>query len=89
MFNFDVLQNRQVILTVGAGLVLVLLFFLSYLPGKRDRQPDRYQPEDSPGPSTWREVWGYIPWTLILVYIGTVVYSVIDMTWKSMHPPNY
>jgi hypothetical protein len=89
MFNFDVLQNRQLILTVGTGLVLVLLFFLSYLPSKRARHPERYQPEESPGPSTRREVWSYMPLILILVYVGTFVYSVIDMTWKSMHPPNY
>jgi hypothetical protein len=89
MFNLDVLQNRQVILTVGTGLVLVLLFFLSYLPSKRARNPERTQSEESPGPFTWREVWSYMPWVLILVYVGTFVYSIIDLTWKSMHPPNY
>ena len=89
MFQLDVLQNRQVILTAGAGLVLVLSFFLAYLPMKRARDPHRYQSEKSPGPFTWREVWGFMPWILILVYVGTFVYSVIDMVWKSMHPPNY
>ena len=89
IFKSYVLQDRQLILTVGTGLVLVLSFFLSYLPMKRARQPERYQPEEAPGPSTWREVWSYIPWILILVYTGTFIYSVIDMTWKSMHPANY
>jgi hypothetical protein len=89
MFNLYVLQNRQVILTIGTGLVLVLSFFLSYLPMKRARNPERYQSEESPGPCTWREVWSYMPWILILVYVGTFVYSLIDITWKSMHPPNY
>jgi len=89
MFELDVLQNRHVILTVGVGLVLVLSFFLSYLPMKRARQPERYQSEESPGPCTWREVWSYMPWILILVYFGTFVYSIIDIVWKSTHPPNY
>jgi hypothetical protein len=89
MLNLSVLQNRQMILTLGTGLLLVLAFFLSYLPMKRARHPDRYQSEVMPGPSTWREVWGYIPWMLVLVYAGTLVYSVIDLLWKSMHPPNY
>jgi hypothetical protein len=89
MFNLYVLQNRQVILTVGTGLVLVLSFFLSYLPMKQARHPERYQSEESPGPFTWREAWSYVPWMLILVYVGTFVYSIIDLTWKSMHPPNY
>jgi hypothetical protein len=89
MFNLHVLQNRQVILTVGTGLVLVLSFFLSYLPMKRARHPERYQSEESPGPFTWRGVWSYMPWMLILVYVGTFVYSIIDILWKSTHPPNY
>jgi hypothetical protein len=89
MFELDVLQNRHVILTVGVGLVLVLSFFLSYLPMKRARCPERYQSVESPRPFTWREVWSYMPWMLILVYVGTFIYSIIDIAWKSMHPPNY
>ncbi len=89
MLDLDVLQNRQIIVTVGVGLVLVLSFFLSSVPMKRPRKPERYQSEETPGPFTWREVWNYVPWILILVYVGTFVYSIIDITWKSMHPPNY
>jgi|GEM_PF-3414201 len=89
MFDFNVLWTRQVILSIGAGLVLVLSFFLSYLPMKRARDPEQYQSEEAPGPFTWREVWSYMPWMLVLVYVGTFVYSVIDMVWKSAHPPNY
>jgi len=89
MFNLYVLQNRQVILAAGTGLVLVLSFFLSYLPMKRARRLEGYQSVESPGPFTWREVWSYMPWILILVYVGTFIYSLIDIAWKSMHPPNY
>ncbi len=89
MFNLSVLQNRQIILTVGTGLVLVLAFFLAYLPMKRARRPERFQLDETPGPFTWREVWDSLPWILILTYVGTFVYSIIDITWKSMHPPNY
>jgi hypothetical protein len=89
MLKLYVLQNREVLLTVGAGLVLVLLFFLAYVPMKRPRIPETFQHDDAPRPSTWREAWSYVPWILILVYLGTFVYSVIDITWKSVHPPNY
>jgi uncharacterized membrane protein len=89
MLELYVLQNRQLILTVGTGLLLVLAFFLSYLPMKRPRLPERFQPDEAPQPFTWREAWSYMPWILILVYIGTFLYSIIDITWKSMHPPNY
>jgi hypothetical protein len=76
-------------LTVATGLVLVLSLFLSYLPMKRPRNPERFQDEESPRPFTWREVWSYMPLILILTYVGIFLYSVIDITWKSMHPPNY
>jgi transposase len=89
MFNLYVLQNRQVILTVGAGLLLVLAFFLSYLSMKRPRRLEPYSPEESPVQLTWAEVWSYIPWALILVYVGTLVYGIIDIIWRSGHPPNY
>jgi hypothetical protein len=89
MFRLDVLQNREVILTVGAGLVLVLWFFLAYVPMQRPRHPETYQLDDAPRPSTWREAWSCVPWILILVYVGTFIFSIIDITWKSMHPPNY
>lgn len=89
MFKLYILQDRQLILTVATGLVLVLSFFLAYLPMKRPRSPARLQDEESPGPMTWRELWSYMPWILILTYVGTFVYSIIDITWKSMHPPNY
>jgi uncharacterized membrane protein len=89
MFKLYVLQNRQIILAIGTGLVLVLAFFLAYLPMKRPRHPERFQSDEAPGPFTWREVWSYMPLILILVYVWTFVYSIIDITYKSIHPPNY
>jgi hypothetical protein len=89
MLRLDVLQNRELLLTVGAGLVLVLSFFLAYVPKKRPRDPATHQQDEPPPPSTWREARSYVPWIMILVYLGTFLYSVIDLTWKSTHPPNY
>ncbi len=89
MFKLYTLQDRQLILTVATGLVLVLAFLLSYLPMKRARDPERFQSEETPGPFRWREVWSYMPLILIVTYVGMLIYAVIDITWKSMHPPNY
>jgi hypothetical protein len=89
MFKLHLLQDRQLILTIGTGLVLVLSFFLAYLPMKRARDPERFQSAEAPRPFAWREVWSYMPLILVLVYVGTFIYAVIDITYKSMHPPNY
>ncbi len=89
MLKLYVLQNRQLTVALGVGLALVLSFFLAYLAMKRPRNPPTYQHDEAPGPFSWRQVWSYMPWILILVYAATFVYSLIDITWKSMHPPNY
>jgi hypothetical protein len=89
MFELSFIRDRWVIFGYGIGLLLLLIFFLSYLAGKRPRQPELYQSGESPRPISWSESWGYLPWILILTYVGTFVYSVIDIVWKSRYPPNY
>jgi hypothetical protein len=89
MFYPYVLHFRQEILLLGVGIVLVLAFFLSYLPMKRPRRPETYQPEDSPRPQTWREAFRYMPWILVLVYAACMIYSIIFITVASQYPLNY
>jgi hypothetical protein len=89
MFELSFTRDRWLILGYGIGLALVLIFFLAYLAGQRPRRPELYQSAEAPRPFTWRETWSYIPWILILTYVGTFVYSVIDIFLKSRNPPNY
>jgi len=89
MFELYFIRNRWLIVAYGIGLILVLLLFVAYLPSLRPRRPELYQSAESPRPSTWREAWDYIPWILVLTYVGTMVYSVVDILLKYRHPPNY
>jgi hypothetical protein len=89
MLKFHVEHYRQLILLFGIGIVLVLSFFLSYLPMKRPRNPRLYQPEEAPRWRSWRENWSFMPWILVLTYAAVFVYSVIQVILKSMYPPNY
>jgi uncharacterized BrkB/YihY/UPF0761 family membrane protein len=89
MLRFNVEHFRQLILLWGIGLVLVLTFFLSYLPMKRPRDPRTYQPEEAPRWRSWRDNWSYMPWILTLTYIVIFIYSVLQIVLKSIHPPNY
>lgn len=89
MFELNVLKTRWLILTFGAGLILVLGFFLSYLPMKRPRHPERYQSIESAQPRSWREVFSYMPWVLVLTYVGIMVYGAAMLILKTIHPPNY
>ena len=89
MFESSYEGTRWVIWALGGGLAFVLAFFLSYLPTQRPRHPERVQSAESPRPSTWREAWSYVPWILVLVYVGIFLYSVTDILHKSHYPPNY
>ena len=89
MFEISFARDRWVIFGYGVGLLLVLIFYLGYLAGKRPRYPELYQAAETPRPMSWRESWSYMPWILVLTYVGTFVYSVIDIFLKSRHPPNY
>jgi len=89
MFELSFIRDRWLIAAYGIGLALVLLFFLGYAAGQRPRRPELYQSGEAPGPSSWRQTWSYVPWILILTYLGTFVYSVIDILVKRRYPPNY
>jgi hypothetical protein len=89
MFELSFTRDRWLILAYGIGLVLVLLFFLGYFAAKRPRRPELYQSAEAPRPFSWSQTWNYIPWILILTYLGTFVYSVVDIILKMRYPPNY
>jgi len=63
------------------------VFFVAYLPSRRPRRPELYSRPNLQA-STCGNV-DYVPWILVLTYVGTFVYSVIDVFLKSRHPPNY
>jgi len=89
MFELFQTRNRWLIVAFGIGLLLVLIFFLAYLPAKRPRRPDLYQSVESPRPFGWREGWDFMPLILLLTYVGIFAYSVIDIFLKHRYPPNY
>lgn len=86
MFKLYVQHFRQEILWLGVGLVLVLAFFLSYLPMKRPRRPETAQHEASPEPQTWREAFSYMPLILLIVYAACMIFSVVYIILAALHP---
>jgi hypothetical protein len=87
--NMEVEYARQLILLFGAGILLVLGFFLSYLPRKRPRDPRTYQIEGIPRHRGWGANWSYMPWILVLTYVGIFLYSIIQAVRGALVPPNY
>jgi hypothetical protein len=82
MFRLDVLQNQWLILALVGGLGLVFLVILLYRalwPGCREARADAAPP---PGH-------GRIPWFLIVVWVGMVVYGILYVIRQAMYPPTW
>ncbi len=76
MLRFDVLQAQWLILALGGGLALVLLFAVAYL-GYWRKPPDE---DEGNRP---------VPWVLILIYAAVPVFEIVYLIIRAMHPPNW
>lgn len=75
MFQYHIVQNQWLILSLGGGLVLALGIALSYIA--------IWQPRHAPGkhrerPS--RATLQFIPWILVVTYVAILVYYLIGST---------
>jgi hypothetical protein len=82
MFGIDVLQNQWLILSLGAGLALVLAVALYYLAMWRPR------PGEPAAPGSGRAT-GFFPRLLALVYAFVLVFALIYTWFMIRHPPNW
>ena len=87
MLEFNVLQNRWVILALGAGLFSVFVVILFLVELWKPRSDELVGPDE--GESSWQSVYTHIPWILILTYVGIVVYGIVYTIINSMNPPNW
>ena len=88
MLRLDVLQNQWVTISLGIGVVLVLAFFAGQIAMRRPRNERKLKQIGDYGGSSWREVFGAIPWILWLTFFGMIVYGVAALIQYAIHPPN-
>jgi hypothetical protein len=85
MFRFDIVQNQWLLLALTGGIAALILFVLSYLGTCRPRQKalDEHQTQ------SWKEVWRFMPWFLIVSYAATVAFMLVYSFYFVKHPPNW
>jgi hypothetical protein len=86
MYRLDVLQAEQILIALGAGLVLTLALTLGY----RMMWGPRASEDPAAEPATgWRSVLDYTPWLLVLLYAGILAYGIVATVATYLNPPNY
>ncbi|MCE5277886.1 MAG: hypothetical protein ABFD92_00490 [Planctomycetaceae bacterium] len=77
---------QWLIIAVAAGLGLVAVTCLTFYMLKHPRVKRQGRVETQVG---WRNVIGYMPWVLILTYVGMLVYGLIYAVVRFIDPPNW
>ena len=86
MFNLHVLQHQWLVTALVSGLTVVFAAVLTYLAiwkprSWREDDPDRDAVSD--------RSWQYIPWILIMTYVGIILYEIGYTVLFALYPPNY
>jgi uncharacterized membrane protein len=92
MFGFDVLQSRWLWAALLGGTALVLGFVLSYFAFWRQREAaaiDESGGSTDKQPGVWAWVGSFVPWILVVVYVGFVIYAIAYTLAAAANPPNW
>jgi hypothetical protein len=82
MFRLSVLQSQWLILALMGGLILTLGFIAAWLMMARPRSPSA-QPV-----SGGRALLQWIPWFILVLLVGIVVFQITYAIVLHFHPPN-
>ena len=90
MLEWNVLQYRWLINAVLGALALVLAVVLAYMAIWQQRYDPAARVEQAAGQQT-RLAWisSFLPWVLILTYLGSLIYGIIYTAARAVYPPNW
>jgi hypothetical protein len=86
MFQLDVLQKQWLILAIFGGLAVLGMVTLLYLAIWRPRK-DPPAGEDGQSLSAW--LGSFMPWLLVVLYVGLSAWAVIYVLMQVQTPPNW
>ncbi len=88
MFRNDIQQYQWLFAGLIAGVVIVAIIVLTYFPFWRARTPPVSEERPSGGPVLpW--IVAYMPWILILTFIGTLIFAIGYTARSIVHTPNW
>lgn len=91
MLDLEIQRNQYLVLGIVGGMALVLGWVLAYVAMWRQRELGGEETVAHASGKRTVLSWlhSFMPWVLVILYVGAVVYAVAYtyMTWKN--PPNW
>jgi hypothetical protein len=81
-----IINNQYTILTIAVGISLVLMTVISYLVVWHPRVSKKHWVNEE---SKWRDVFGSIPWILVITYVGIAFMTVFVTIYYSFNRANW
>jgi len=91
MFNLYVLQNQWIVITLLCAVALMLLFCLIYAAMWRPREEEKKSETIKvTGPISFGKAFlSVVPWVLVLLALGSAVFTVVMLALQAFRPPNW
>jgi len=91
MLYLYVLQNQWIVITLLAGVAIMLLFCLTYqalwLPRGLEERSEQIKVEDVGSFFTWLR--SFMPWVIILLFLASTAFTVYEISQNHKIPPNW
>ena len=91
MLYLYVLQNQWITISLLAGVVLTLVFCLTYqalwLPRGIEGKGEQIKVKDLRSFLTWLRC--FMPWVIILVFLASIVFTLFEVAENHRIPPNW
>lgn len=88
MLEFQIQQSQWLLMAMAAGLALTVLTVLVYFALWRKRGEVTTEAEETRG-NTARWIVMFLPWVLILSFVGVTIYAIVYTLRMIMNPPNW
>ncbi|ACH37149.1 hypothetical protein Gbem_0118 [Citrifermentans bemidjiense Bem] len=91
MLYLYVLQNQWIVLSLLGGAILTLLMCLTYqalwVPRGTETESERIKVKDLRSFIAW--IKSFVPWTVILLILASLAFTILEITRNHAIPPNW
>lgn len=91
MLYLYVLQNQWIVLSLVVGVILMLLLCLTYqalwVPRGTEKESEKIKVKDVRSFFVW--IKSFVPWTITLLILGSLTFTIFEIIRNHAIPPNW
>ena len=91
MLYLYVLQHQWIVITLLSAIAVTLLFCLTYqalwLPRGLEERSEQIKVKDFSSFLVWLR--SFMPWVIIVLFLGSIAFTVFEIVENSTIPPNW